>query len=190
MSGSSGNKRQQIEEKKQAEVDVTLSVELRELMESRKYAKEGEPTRAVLLEWVKRQGAVKEVNLISITVQTMGGTELEVEVALDDSDNTVKSLKRNIQGEQGISIFSQQLFLVSKSNDKNAAEASAEAKQEPMGDGELLLADCCVALCIDTEEENCWDCSSPLITVGIAFFAFFMLNLTGTVLVLEQNARA
>ena len=50
MSGSSGNKRQQIEGKKQAEVDGTLSVELRELMESRKYAKEGEPTRAVLLE--------------------------------------------------------------------------------------------------------------------------------------------
>jgi hypothetical protein len=85
----------------------------------------------------------------------------------------MKLTSTKIQDEQSISIFSQQLRPVSKSNDENAAEASAEAKQEPMGDGELLLADCCVALCIDTEEENFWDCSSPLITVGIAFFCVF-----------------
>jgi hypothetical protein len=58
MSGNSGNKRQRVEEEKQSEVDV----ELRELMGGRKYIKEEELTRAVLLEWAKRQGAVKEVS--------------------------------------------------------------------------------------------------------------------------------
>jgi hypothetical protein len=168
MSSNGGNKRQRVEDqKKNSEtVDVKLSAELRELMAGRKYVKEEELTRAVLLEWAKRQGAVQEVNLISITVQSMGGTEMEVK--MDDTDNTVRSLKRNIQDTQGISAFSQQLFLVSKkSGDK--AEVAVEAKQEPMGDTELLSVDCCVALCIDAEEENSWDSSSPLISVSKAF---------------------
>jgi hypothetical protein len=126
---------------------------------------EEELTRTVLLEWAKRQGAVKEVNLISIKVQSMGGTETEVK--LEDSDNSVRSLKQNIQDSQGIASFSQQLFLVSKSGDK--AEASDEAKQEPMADNALLLVDCCVALCINAVEETCWDSSSPLISVSIVF---------------------
>jgi hypothetical protein len=91
MSGSSGNKRQRVEEEKEAEVDVKLSEELRELMGGRTYIKEEELTRAVLLEWAKRQGAVTEVDLLSITVQTMGGTELEVK--LEEGKNEVKSLK-------------------------------------------------------------------------------------------------
>jgi hypothetical protein len=162
-----GNKRQRLEEEPDT-VDVKLSRELRELMGSRKYIKEEELTRAVLLEWAKRQGAVREVNLISIAVQTMGGTELEVK--LDDTANSVSCLKQNIQNGHGISAFSQQLFLVSKSSDKS--EANVEAKQEPMRDTELLAVDCCVALCIDAAEENCWDCSSPLITVSLALFVF------------------
>jgi hypothetical protein len=104
-------------------------------MGDRKYVKEEELTRAVLLEWAKRLGAVKDVNLISKTVQSMGGTETEVK--LEDSDNTVRSLKRNIQDSQGIVSFSQQLFLVTKGGDK--AEASGEAKQEPMADAQLLF---------------------------------------------------
>jgi hypothetical protein len=165
-------------------VDVKLTGELRELMGGRKYIKETELTRAVLLEWAKKQGAVKEVNLISVTVQSMGGTETVMKV--DDSDNTVRSLKQNIQDSQGISSFSQQLFLVSKSSNKaeanGGAEASVEVRQEPMGDTELLVVDCCVALCVDAVEENCWDSSSPLITVSISLLFFIiLLNLTGTV---------
>jgi hypothetical protein len=165
MSCSSGNKRQRVEEDKQAEVDVKLSEELRELMGGRKYIKEEELTRALLLEWANRQGAVKEVNLISIAVQSMGGTETEVK--LEDSDNSVRSLKRNIQDSQGISAFSQQLFLVPKGSGK--AEANVEAKQEPMGDDQLIVVDCCVALCIDAEVLTSWDSSSPLISVRSAF---------------------
>ena len=164
------NKRQRVEEEQPDTVDVKLSQELRELLGGRTYVKEEELTRDVLLEWAKRQGAVKEVNLISITVQTMGGTELEVK--LDDTANSVSCLKQSIQDGHGIPAFSQQLFLVSKSGDKDKAEANVEAKQEPMGDTELLEVDCCVALCIDAVEENSWDCSSPLITVSITLFVF------------------
>jgi hypothetical protein len=136
----------------------------------------------MLLEFAKRQGAVKEVNLISITVQTMGGTETKV--TLDDSDNTVMSLKQTILDEQGISSFSQQLFLVSKGDENNNAGAGggAGAKQEPLGDDYLILVDCCVALCIESEVLTAWDCSSPLISVSIYLCAFILLNLTGTVL--------
>jgi hypothetical protein len=147
---------------------VKLSQELREVMGGRTYVKEDELTRAVSLEWAKRQGAVKEVNMISITVQTMGGTELEMK--LDDTANSVSCLKQNLQNGHGISAFSQQLFLVSKSGDK--AEANVEAKQEPMSDTHLLVMDCCVALCIGAVEENSWDCSSPLISVSIALIVF------------------
>ena len=173
MSSNGGNKRQRVEDQKKKNpetVDVKLNVELRELMAGRKYVKEEELTRAVLLEWAKRQGAVKEVNLISITVQTMGGTELEVK--LDDTANSVSCLKQNIQDGHGIPAFNQQLFLVSKSGDK--AEANVEAKQEPMRDTHLLLENCCVALCIDAVEENSWDCSSPLITVSLALCFHFV----------------
>ena len=86
------NKRQRVEEEQPDTVDVKLSQELRELLGGRTYVKEEELTRTVLLEWAKRQGAVKEVNLISITVQTMGGTELEVK--LDDTANSVSCLKQ------------------------------------------------------------------------------------------------
>ena len=110
------------------------------------------------------QGAVKEVNLISITAQT-GCTELTVK--LDDTANSVSCLKQSSQEGHGIPVFNQQLFRVSKSGDK--AEANVEAKQDPMSDTELPMVDCCVALCIDAVEENSWDCSSPLISVSIAF---------------------
>ena len=166
----SSNKRQRLSEgeepESQKEVDVRLSEELRNLMGGRKYVKEEELTREVLLEWAKRQGAVTEVNLISISVQTMGGTELEM--TLDESQNTVKWLKLAIQDEQGISAFTQQLFLVSKSGDNN--NASVESKQEPLKDDALVTDACTVALCIDfTAAENEWDSSSPLISVRIAF---------------------
>ena len=52
------------------------------------------------MEYAKRQGAVTEVDLLSVTVQTMGGTELKVQ--LEESQNTVEWLKLAIQDEQGI----------------------------------------------------------------------------------------
>jgi hypothetical protein len=150
--------------------DVKLDVDLRKLMGGRKYIKEEELTREVLLEWARRKGAVKEVNLVSVTVQSMGGTELEV--ILEEGKNDVRCLKLAIQDEQGISTFTQQLFLVSKKSDKDNADASGGAggKQEPLKDDELVSDSSIVALCVDFSAAlNEWDSSSPLISVRIAF---------------------
>jgi hypothetical protein len=154
-----------------SEVDVRLNDELRGLLGGRKYVKAKDLTREVLLEYAKRQGAVTEVDLLSVTVQTMGGTELKVK--LEEGKNDVKCLKLAIQDEQGISTFTQQLFLVSKkSGDNNAAGASGGAggKQEPLKDDALVSDSSIVALCVDFFAAlNEWDSSSPLISVSIAF---------------------
>ena len=121
-----------------------------------------------------RQGAVNEVSLLSVTVQTMGGTEnhSELEVNPEESQNTVKWLKLAIQDEQGISTFTQQLFLVSKKSGDKADDASggAGAKQEPLKDDALVSDSSIVALCVDFSAAlNEWDSSSPLISVSISF---------------------
>ena len=104
----------------------------------------------------------------------MGGTELEVQ--LEESKKEVKWLKLAIQDEQGISTFTQQLFLVSKKSGDNAAGAGggAGAKQEPLKDDALVSDSSIVALCVDFSAAlNEWDSSSPLISVSIAFsFSF------------------
>ena len=177
--GSRNKKRQRLDDEEdegnkktddQTEVDLRLSEELRELLGGRKYVKAKDLTREILLEYAKRQGAVTVVDLLSVTIQTMGGTELEVK--LDESQNTVEWLKLAIQDEQGISTFTQQLFLVSKkSDDNNAAGTSggAGAKQEPLKDDALVSDSSIVALCVDFSAAwNEWDSSSPLISVSIA----------------------
>jgi hypothetical protein len=148
-------------------------------------------TQEILLEHAKRQGAVTEVDLLSVTVQTMGGTELKVQ--LEESQNTVEWLKLAIQDEQGISTFTQQLFLVSKTGDKdNAAGASggSGAKQEPLKDDALVSDSCIVALCVDFSAAlNKWDSSSPLISVSIALY-FHFVESDWHWLILEQDHRA
>ena len=89
------NKRQRLHEGEQTEdrsgVDVRLNDELRGMLGGRKFMKERDLTREILLEYAKRQGAVTVVELLSVTVQTMGGTELKVQ--LEEGKNEVKWLK-------------------------------------------------------------------------------------------------
>ena len=176
MNNGRNNKRQRLEEEggqkedSRSEVDVRLSEELRGLLGGRKYVKAKDLTREILLEYAKRQGAVTEVDLLSVTVQNMGGMELKVQ--LEESQSTVKWLKLAIQDEQGISTFTQQLFLVSKGGGDKAAGAGggAGAKQEPLKDDALVSDSSIVALCVDfSAGMNEWDSSSPLISVSIAF---------------------
>ena len=188
------NKRQRLHEGEktdgQSGVDVRLSEELRGLLGGRKYAKEQDLTRDILLEYAKRQGAVTEVDLLSVTVQTMEGTELEVK--LDESQNTVKWLKLAIQDEQGISTFTQQLFLMSKSGDNaDGGSGGAGAQQDPLKDDDLVEESYVVALCIDFSAAlNEWDSSSPLISVSIAFCFCFSFESDWQWLVSEQAIRA
>jgi hypothetical protein len=179
MNNGRNNKRQRLHEEgeqrdDQPGVDVRLNEELRGLLGGRKYVKAEDLTREILLEYAKRQGAVIEVDLLSVTIQNMGGTELEVK--LEEGKNTVKWLKIAIQDAQGISRFTQQLFLVAKGGDNNNAGASgaAGAKQEPLKDDALVSDSSIVALCVDFSAAlNEWDSSSPLISVSISFcFSF------------------
>ena len=49
--------------------DVRLSGEMQALMKGRKYVKESELTRQVLLEYAKQKGAVKLVELVRVQVE-------------------------------------------------------------------------------------------------------------------------
>jgi hypothetical protein len=183
MNNGRNNKRQRLHEEggqrdDQPGADVRLSEELRGLLGGRKYAKESDLTREILLEYAKRQGAVTVVDLLSVTVQSMGGTEVKVQ--LDQSRNTVKWLKLAIQDEQGISRFTQQLFLVSKGDNNNAgASGGAGSKQKPLKDDDLVSDSSIVALCVDFSAAlNEWGSSSPLISMSIAFcFSFCWTSL-------------
>ena len=91
---------------------------------------------------------------------------------LEEGKNDLRLLKLAIQDEQGISTFTQQLFLVSKGGgDKAAGESGgAGAKQEPLKDDALVSDSSIVALCVDFSAAlNEWDSSSPLISFSIAF---------------------
>jgi len=170
---STTNKRQRVE-KESEEVGLRRAVKLSEGLRvvvglGRACADEQELTRAILLEWAKRQGAVTEVNFVSVTVRGMGGKQ--VEVNLDDSDSTVKTLKRIIHDKQGVPPFKQQLFLLPKSVDN--AEVNAAAIQKPMSEDELILVDCCVALCIDDDaltaclQSCCCRCCSIMVAESL-----------------------
>jgi hypothetical protein len=80
----------------------------------------------------------------------MGGTGLKVQ--LEESQNTVRCLKLAIEDKQGISRFTQQLFLASKSGDNDAAggaSGGAGGKQGPLKDDECVPDSSNVALCVD-----------------------------------------
>ncbi len=176
------NKRQRLDDADDEEekadgpsgIDVRLSEELRGLLGGRKYGKERDLTLEIRREREISLGDRTEVDLLSVTVQTMGGTELKVQ--LEESQNTVECLKLAIQDEQGISTFTQQLFLVSKKSGDKAADASggAGAKQEPLKDDAFVSDSSIVSLCVDFSAAlNEWGSSSPLISVSIAIcFSF------------------
>ena len=103
---------------------------------------------------------------------------------LDESQNTAKWLKLAIQDEQQeTSIFTQQLFLVSKGGDNSNAGAGggAGAKQGPLKDGGLVSDSSIMALCVDCSAAiNELDSSFPLISGSITICSSYLLNLTVT----------
>jgi hypothetical protein len=142
---------------------MRLNEEFQALMGGRTYVKEEELTRDVLLEFAKCKGAVTEVHLISVSVHMMGGSEIVV--ALDDTKNKVTCLKCCLQNQLGIPMFMQQLFVVSKSGG-NSAVVCEELAKAPLGDDELIEGPCSVFLCVTGSQDNEWDPSSPLLSVG------------------------
>ena len=54
--------------------DVRLSGELSTLMDGRRYCKQAELSRAVLLDCLKAKGEITEVQLLRVNVETLGGS--------------------------------------------------------------------------------------------------------------------
>ena len=90
--------------------DVRLSGEMQALMKGRKYVKESELTRQVLLEYAKQKGAVKLVELVRVQVEQFGGSSFVA--VLDDTESKVRDLKRAIEDKQGVLRRFQALFLL------------------------------------------------------------------------------
>ena len=63
-------------------------------------------------------------------------------VVLEETENSVRHLKRAIQEQQGTSTFVQQLFLLGKS--------SEDTREEPLGEEENIKSSCTIALCVLT----------------------------------------
>ena len=88
--------------------DVRLSGEMQALMRGRKYVKESELTRQVLLEYAKQKGAVELVELVRVKVEQFGGSSFVA--VLDDTESKVRELKRAIEDKQGVLRRFQALF--------------------------------------------------------------------------------
>jgi hypothetical protein len=73
--------------------------ELCKLMGGVKLCREEELTRAVMLEFLKSQGAIKEVTgLVEVTVQTMAGVSFGVMLEEGGgSDSNIRALKMEIE---------------------------------------------------------------------------------------------
>jgi hypothetical protein len=64
-------------------------------------------------------------------------------------------------------IQSAAVFLSYSGDGAGGASGRAGMKQEPLKDDDLIVVDCCLALCIDVL--NQWDSLSPLISVSVTF---------------------
>ena len=70
------------------------------------------------------------------------GASASFAVDLEETENSVRHLKRAIQEQQGTSTFVQQLFLLGKS--------SEDTREEPLGEEENITGSCTIALCVLT----------------------------------------
>ena len=148
MATPRGKKRARLEEEEggseEQEVDLRLGKSLSKFMGGRRYCKQSELTHEVLLNYVKSTKEITEVELIKVSVQGLCG--LTFDVLMDTEQRQVRILKAAIQQEQGITSFSQQLFLLAKSGKVE------EAGERPLDNGDDVAGDCSMLLCIQTQQ--------------------------------------
>ena len=113
------------------------------MLGGRKYVKQSELSREVLLKYAIQKGDVVPVTLFTVTVQPLAGDIFDLQ--MEEKQSSVKQLRLLIQQEQGTPLFSQTLFLLPKSG------KSEEASEFPMTDERLIEGSCSVVLCIDTQ---------------------------------------
>ena len=130
---------------------------LRKLIGGVKLCRKEELTRAVLLEFLKSQGAIKEVKgLVEVTVQTMAGASFGVMLEEGGGSNSsVRALKAEIKETEGTPSHRQDLLML--------VEDAEEGSEEPLSDDFEIESPCTVALCVLPEEEWEWDTISDLV---------------------------
>ena len=156
MSDSRGtnNKRRRVDEEENEGVEteeagtaprqlVKLPEGMRAAMGGRKYCKEEELTREVLLKYLKAKDEIKEVEgLVDVTVQTMTGHSFGV-VLEAGAGAQVHVLKDEIKQAEGIPVQRQDLLMLSIEGGKGG-----QGNGEPLAEDFVIEADCTVALCV------------------------------------------
>ena len=96
-----------------------------------KLCREEELTRAVLLEFLKSQGAIEEVKgLVGVAVQTMAGASFGVMLEEGGgSSSNVRALKAEIEGAEGVARHRQELFML--------VEGAEDGSKEPLSDDSI-----------------------------------------------------
>ena len=119
-------------------------------MGGRKYCKEEELTREVMLQYLKAKGEIKEVSLVDVTVQTMTGHSFG-RVLEAGAGAQVHVLKSEIREAEGIPVHRQDLFVLSAAK-KGKGKAGGQGSEEPLAEDFMIEADCTMALCVDSTQ--------------------------------------
>ena len=110
-------------------------------MGGRKYCKEEELTREVMLQYLKAKGDIKEVRLVDVSVQMTGHS---FDIVLEAGAGAqVHVLKDEINEAEGIPVQRQDLFVLSIKGGKGG-----QGSGEPLAEDFVIEADCTVALCV------------------------------------------
>ena len=109
--------------------DVRLGEGLRAAMGGRRFCKEGELTRDVLLSYLKAEGQVMEVELMEVVVQAADGTQLQLTM---ERRSRVREVKAGIERVWGMPRHRQDLFIL----DDNSEESCGACDPLP-GDTEV-----------------------------------------------------
>ena len=147
--GKGKNKRRRTEEEEDEQdpppaphIIVKLPEEMRAAMGGRKYCKEEELTREVMLQYLKAKEEIKEVSLVDVTVQTMTGHSFGI-VLEAGAGAQVHVLKDEIKQAEGIPVQRQDLLMLSIEGGKGGQDSG-----EPLAEDFVIEADCTVALCV------------------------------------------
>lgn len=147
---SKGSKRQRTEENEEEEQEtqhVALPDGLRALMGGRKFCPQEELTRELLLQYLKAEGDIREVEgLLDITVQTMTGKSSDV-VLESGSSAQIGLLKSEIEEAEGTPACRQDLFVLRQGE----AAATEEGSAVPLADNFVISETCTMALCVAVE---------------------------------------
>ena len=151
--GKGKNKRRRTEEEEDEQdppaaphLIVKLPEGMRAAMGGRKYCKEEELTREVMLQYLKAKEEIKEVSLVDVTVQTMTGHSFGI-VLEAGAGAQVHVLKDEIKQAEGIPVKRQDLFVLSVEG-----EQVRQGSEVPLADDFVIEADCTVALCVDSTQ--------------------------------------